>query len=67
MRARNESRPPTSAQRGSNEAPTLVPEASYGYWLAVMSTPCARAARMRAITVSLWPQTSVPSALMCEM
>src|SRR5947208_3287744 len=31
MRMRNESGPPDSAQRGSREAPTLVPEAVYGY------------------------------------
>src|SRR5215212_11271378 len=43
-RARNESRPPTSAQRGRSDAPTDDPEAVYGYWLAETFWPAARAA-----------------------
>ncbi len=44
----------------------LEPLADHGYWLAVMFSPAARAAAIRAMTAGAWPCTSTPSALMCE-
>ena len=55
-RARSESRPPASAQRGRSDAPRLVPDAVYGYWPAVTSMPAARAFLMSAITCRSGPR-----------
>ena len=64
MRARSESPPPASAQRGSSDAPTLDPRRRVRI-LARRDVDAACARRfISAMTVSLCPQTSAPSALM---
>ncbi len=67
MRLTISASPPASAQRGTSAGIIFVPEAVYGYWLAVTSIPSRRAFLIRRTAWRLCPQTSLPSALICEM